>query len=131
MNVSHPRPSVVFSARLAAAAMLAVTSFAGVAVAQDAAAPDAAASQSKWRQLFNGKDLTGWTPKIVGHDLGDNFGDTFRVVDGLLTVSYEKYDAFNGRFGHLFYKDEFASYRFRTEYRFVGLPWWLAGQQVG
>ena len=121
MNGSHPRPRVVFFPQLVAAAMLAVTSFAGVTAAQDAAAPAAPdASPATWRPLFNGKDLTGWTPKIVGHDLGDNFGDTFRVVDGLLTVSYENYDAFNGRFGHLFYKDEFASYRFRTEYRFVG-----------
>ncbi|MFT4511369.1 MAG: hypothetical protein ACI91B_000044 [Planctomycetota bacterium] len=103
-------------APLLLAVMAATLGFAGLVAAQDAAAPQ----QQKWKQLFNGKDLTGWTPKIVGYDLGENFGDTFRVVDGLLTVSYEHYDAFNGRFGHLFYKDEFASYRLRVEYRFVG-----------
>lgn len=70
--------------------------------------------------MFNGRDLAGWTAKIVGYKAGDNFGDTFRVVDGLLTVSYENYEAFDGRFGHLFYKDEFSNYRLRTEYRFVG-----------
>lgn len=92
--------------------MLALVGLAGAAAAQDAA--------PKWRQLFNGKDLTGWTPKIKGYALGENFGDTFRVVDGLLTVSYDKYDAFQKRFGHLFYKDEFSNYRLRTTYRFVG-----------
>ncbi len=112
MNGPLSRPRVP----LLSAVLVATLGFAGLVAAQDAAAPQ----QSKWRQLFNGKDLTGWTPKIVGYDLGENFGDTFRVVDGLLTVSYEHYDAFNGRFGHLFYKDEFASYRLRTVYRFVG-----------
>ncbi len=75
---------------------------------------------SDWQQLFNGKDLTGWTPKITGYALGDNFGDTFRVRDGLLTVNYEKYDKFNQRFGHIFYKDAFSHYIIAVEYRFVG-----------
>lgn len=90
---------------------------------------NAAAPERTWTPLFNGRDLTGWTPKIVGHDAGDNFGDTFRVVDGLLTVSYDAYDEFGGRFGHLFYEREFSNYRLRAEYRFVdqqvkGGPGW-------
>lgn len=71
-------------------------------------------------QLFNGKDLTGWTAKIKGHELGDNFADTFRVEDGLLKVSYDGYENFDGQFGHLFFEKEFSHYRFRVEYRFVG-----------
>jgi len=75
----------------------------------------------QWMQLFNGKDLVGWTPKIRGYAVGENFGDTFRVVDGLLTVSYDQYEGpFNGRFGHLFHDMEFSDYRLRVEYRFVG-----------
>ncbi|MBF6596737.1 MAG: DUF1080 domain-containing protein [Fermentimonas sp.] len=77
-------------------------------------------TESEWIQLFNGKDLTGWTPKIVGHESGDNFGNTFRVEDGLIKVRYEEYDTFGNRFGHLFYKDEFSHYKLRVEYRFVG-----------
>jgi hypothetical protein len=78
------------------------------------------AAQS-WTPLFNGRNLDGWTPKITGHDAGVNFADTFRVEDGLLKVRYDKYGGpFNGRFGHLFYKDSFAHYRLRVEYRFVG-----------
>jgi hypothetical protein len=76
--------------------------------------------KDKWVQLFNGKDMTGWKPKITGHDLGDNFGNTFRVEDGVLKVCYDKYDNFGGKFGHLFYEKEFSNYRLRVEYRFTG-----------
>ena len=62
--------------------------------------PDA--DKEDWIVLFNGKDLKGWTPKIAKHDLGDNFGNTFRVEDGLLKVRYDKYKSFDGQFGHLF-----------------------------
>ena len=78
------------------------------------------AEDGKWISLFNGEDLTGWTPKIKGYDLGENYKETFRVEDGLLTVSYDGYDSFDRKFGHLFYKDKFSNYRFRVEYRFVG-----------
>lgn len=77
-------------------------------------------TQENWQSLFNGKDLSGWTPKIKGYDLGDNFGHTFRVEDGLLKVRYDEYDSFEDRFGHLFYKKPFGNYRLRIEYRFVG-----------
>lgn len=78
--------------------------------------------KGEWVSLFNGKDLTGWTPKIRYYELGDNNGDTFRVRDGLLQVRYDGggYEKFGEKFGHLFYKDSFSNYRFRVEYRFVG-----------
>lgn len=73
-----------------------------------------------WQPLFNGVDLTGWTVKIRGHDLGEDPYGTFRVEDGLLTVGYERYDAFDNRFGHLFYEQPFESYELHVEYRFIG-----------
>ncbi|ADB16043.1 protein of unknown function DUF1080 [Pirellula staleyi DSM 6068] len=79
-----------------------------------------AKSEGEWIQLFNGKDLTGWTPKIRYHEAGDNFANTFRVEDGLLKVRYDGYDKFNETFGHLFYKDKLSHYKLRIEYRFVG-----------
>jgi hypothetical protein len=84
-----------------------------------AAEPDAPEA-GRWIRLFNGKDLVGWTPKIRGYEAGENFGDTFRVEDGVLKVSYEKYPSFDGRFGHLFTRQKYANYRLRIEYRFVG-----------
>ena len=73
-----------------------------------------------WLQLFNGKDLSGWTPKFAKHDLGVNVNDTFRVEDGMLKVRYDKWEGFNSEFGHLFYKDPFSYYVIAAEYRFVG-----------
>jgi hypothetical protein len=76
--------------------------------------------KSGWVSLFNGKDLEGWTPKIKGYEAGENYGNTFRVEDGVLKVSYDRYPMFDGRFGHLFSKQKYSSYRLRVEYRFVG-----------
>ena len=81
-----------------------------------AADPD----EKQWIPLFNGKDLAGWVPKITGYEAGVNFGDTFRVENGVLRVVYDKYDTFGGRFGHLFYETPFSHYVIAVEYRFVG-----------
>ena len=80
------------------------------------------AAADGWIQLFNGRNLDGWTPKIRYSEVGENPGDTFRVVDGLLSVAYEaqEYPTFEERFGHLFYERTFSHYRIRAEYRFVG-----------
>ncbi len=75
---------------------------------------------SEWIQLFNGKNLDGWTPKFTHHDLGENFHNTFRVEDGLLKVRYDDWPSFTDEFGHLFYKDPFSYYVLAAEYRFVG-----------
>lgn len=85
-----------------------------------AAAADEDGAKGDWVSLFNGKDLEGWTPKITGYDLGDNYGDTFRVEDGVLKVAYDKYKAFDGKFGHLHYRTPYSNYRLRLEYRFTG-----------
>lgn len=84
------------------------------ALAQEA--PD----RKEWIQLFNGRDLQGWDVKITGRDLHDNFGNTFRVEDGLLKVRYDGYDTFDSRFGHIFYREAFSHYIVAVEYRFVG-----------
>jgi len=76
--------------------------------------------RDEWIQLFNGKNLDGWKVKITDYELGDNFGNTFRVEDGILKVAYDQYDKFDGKFGHLFYEKPFSSYVLRLEYRFVG-----------
>ncbi len=73
-----------------------------------------------WVSLFNGKNLDGWTPKIKGYPLGENYANTFRVEDGAIKVSYDGYTRFDNKFGHLFYKTPFSNYRLRLEYRFVG-----------
>ncbi len=75
----------------------------------------------KWIKLFNGKNLKGWTVKIKDHPVNDNFGNTFRVEDGAIKVSYDQYgDKFKSQFGHLFYKKAFSAYLLLVEYRFTG-----------
>ena len=55
-------------------------------------------SEEKWEPLFNGKDLTGWTPKIRYEAYGEDSRNTFRVEDGLLKVRYDNYEEFNETF---------------------------------
>ncbi len=74
-----------------------------------------------WQPLFNGTDLDGWTMRIIGHPLGENFGNTFRVSDGILSIRYNAYgDNFSNRFGALYFNEKLANYRLKVEYRFVG-----------
>lgn len=78
------------------------------------------AEQNGWINLFNGKDLSGWTPKIRGYKAGENPGNTFRVIDGCLCVRYDDpmyVDGFNERYGHLFYNTPFSNYVLRATYR--------------
>ena len=76
--------------------------------------------KGQWVSLFNGKDLTGWTPKIRGFELGNNYAKTFRVQDGMIQVRYDGYEKFDERFGHLFFDGVYSKYRLKIEYRFVG-----------
>ena len=100
---------------------LGLAAFGEVASAQGAWASESESpGDSDWIPLFNGRDLKGWTVKIRHHPPGDNYARTFRVEDGLLTVSYDGYEAFDDRFGHIFHKEPFSHYRLRLEYRFIG-----------
>jgi hypothetical protein len=74
----------------------------------------------EWIQLFDGESLNGWTPKITGYPYGENYAETFKVVDGAITVAYDGYEEFDGRFGHLFYETPFSHYLISVEYRFTG-----------
>lgn len=79
------------------------------------------ASKSDWVTLFNGKDINDWIVKIQHHDVGVNFGNTFRVADNTIQVRYDEYGPeFNEQFGHLYYKTPFSYYHLKLEYRFVG-----------
>lgn len=76
-------------------------------------------TEEDWRYLFNGKNLDDWIVKIHHHEVGDNYANTFRVVDSVIQVNYDDYEAFNERYGHLFYKEPFSSYHLKFKYRFT------------
>jgi len=91
------------------------------ALALLAAACSAGPADEEWIELFNGRDIDDWIVKIRGYPAGENFADTFRVEDGMLTTSYENYDGdYGDRFGHIFYKTPYSHYRLLVQYRFVG-----------
>jgi len=76
-----------------------------------------------WTELFNGRDLSGWTPKIRGFAAGVNAGNTFFVKDGLLCCGYAGAmyaDGFKEQFGHLFCDGSFTNYVLRATYRMIG-----------
>ena len=83
-------------------------------------AQEAKPAEREWTDLFNGKDLDGWTVKIAGHPMGENYADTFRVEDGILKCEYDDYKEFGGRYGHLFSNLAYSDYKLRLEYRFDG-----------
>ena len=106
--------------RLAAHVALCVLACAAVSVGGASLTQKSDPDARAWIQLFNGRNLDDWLFKFAHHDLGENFQDTFRVEDGLLKVRYDKWTAFNGEFGHLFYREPFSYYLLAAEYRFVG-----------
>ncbi len=77
-------------------------------------------SDRPWVKLFNGTDLNDWIVKVHHHDVGVNFGNTFRAEEGLIKVRYDQYDDFNDQFSHLYYKTPFSHFHLKMEYRFVG-----------
>ena len=73
-----------------------------------------------WVSLFNGRDLTNWLPKIYPHDVGVNFGDTFRAESGMIRVKYDKYGDFAGQYGHLHFMKPYSYFHLKFDYRHVG-----------
>lgn len=83
--------------------------------------PVAQEQNEEWVNMFNGKDINDWTTKIHHYEVGDNYGDTFRVEDSIIKVRYDKYEGdFNERYGHLYYNTPYSYYHLVIEYRFVG-----------
>jgi hypothetical protein len=79
-----------------------------------------ATTKNQWIKLFNGKDLDDWIVKVHHHDAGVNFGNTFRVEDGMIKVRYDQYGDFNDQFAHLYYKEPLSHYHLKLDYHFTG-----------
>ena len=82
--------------------------------------PEIDVDTEEWVSLFNGKDLSGWDIKITGHELGDNYLNTFRVEDSMLRVVYKDYETFNNSFGHMYTQTPYSYYKIKLDYRFTG-----------
>ncbi len=77
-------------------------------------------SEQGWISIFDGESLDGWTPKLRAEEYGSDKLKTFVVRDSAITVDYTNYNEFNEKFGHLFYKTRYSSYRLTFLYRFIG-----------
>ena len=98
------------------AALALAFSFAAPAFAEAAET----SSDTGWVPLFDGRTLDGWTPKFAQHAIGVNYLDTFRVEDGIIKVSYDKYRVFDQQFGHLYTNVAYSHYVIRLEYLITG-----------
>jgi hypothetical protein len=77
--------------------------------------------QKEWVSLFDGQTLDGWEVKIAGYELNNNYKNTFSVKDGNIRVSYDDYESFDKKFGHIFYTNKkFKNYHLKIDYRFYG-----------
>ena len=76
--------------------------------------------QEEWISLFNGVDLTGWTIKMSGFPLNENYKETFVVEDSMIRIKYDNYETFEEAYGHMYYEKPFSYYKIRFDYRFVG-----------
>lgn len=76
--------------------------------------------QEEWLDLFNGVDLSGWDIKIAGHEVNDNYKNTVLVQDSMIRISYNAYETFDEKYGHIYYQEPFSYYKIRFDYRFVG-----------
>ncbi len=79
-----------------------------------------AVEKEQWISLFNGVNLDNWEVKIKGHPLGENWNNTFKVVDSVIRVDYSGYETFDSSFGHMFYKTPYSNYKMKLSYRFLG-----------
>lgn len=80
----------------------------------------AEAKPGKWKRIFDGRSLKGWTPKITGAAAGVNLGNSFTVANRAIRVTYAGWNRFDGRFGHLAYNRPYSAFRLRFQYRFFG-----------
>ena len=103
------------------ASLMALASVGCAPSRQSAGSVSQSSADGEWRELFNGRDINDWIVKINHHDMNVNFGNTFRVDDGMIKVRYDQYGDFSDQFGHLYYAKPYSSYHLVVEYRFTGI----------
>ncbi|MEO7425056.1 MAG: DUF1080 domain-containing protein, partial [Fibrobacteria bacterium] len=89
----------------------------GVILGLAASAISAGPNDTDWISLFNRVDLKDWDIKFAGHQLNDNYKNTFKLQDSMMVVDYSGYTSFSNEYGHMAYKVRpFSFYLLRAEY---------------
>jgi hypothetical protein len=60
--------------------------------------------------------------KNAKHAIAENFGDTFRVEDGITKAAYDKYKIFDQKFGHLYTNIPNSRCLLRLDHRLTAPP---------
>ncbi|MEM6318039.1 MAG: family 16 glycoside hydrolase [Bacteroidota bacterium] len=76
--------------------------------------------KEEWQALYNGKDFSNWDIHIAGHDIDDNYKNTFVAEPDMIRISYDEYETFDDKYGHMYYETPFDYYKIRFDYRFTG-----------
>jgi len=74
-----------------------------------------ATSFAQTKNLFNGKDLTGWHSDVPDKDKKPDIEPSFLIRNGLLV-------SMGNPRGHLITDDTYQNYRLEVQYRFAGKP---------
>lgn len=88
----------------------------GAAVALIASGPAPRAAESRVVQLFNGRDLAGWYTFIPGLGKNNDPNGIFKVHDGVIHVSGEK-------FAFISTDKEYANYRLSVDFKWGEKKW--------
>jgi len=70
-------------------------------------------TEEDWQPMFNGKDFTGWDIHIAGHEIDDNYKNTFVVAEDMVRIKYDEYEKFDNKFGHMYYEQPMEYYKMR------------------
>ena len=92
-----------------------------------------AAEDSAWVKLFNGKDLNDWDIHFSTRPFNENYYNTFKVANGILTVDYSEWKS-NYVCGHAANKlRPYSYYWLRSEYQVLkdGIPGTRPGGNPG
>lgn len=83
----------------------------------ESAPPPPLGAQTAWTPLFNGADLSGWTPWLESLGAGQDPEGVFKVQDGELRVLDVAQTGKDRDFGYLLTNARHADYRLRLQYR--------------
>jgi Domain of Unknown Function (DUF1080) len=110
----HSRFVILVVASVAAAAAIRSVPMPPPVMAQQPASAEAVVPD-RVIPLFNGRDLSGWTPDIPAKDKSPEASDSFIVRNGMLV-------SLGVPRGHLLTDSAYRDYRLEVEYRFPGKP---------
>lgn len=79
-----------------------------------------AGRERRFHRIFDGKTTAGWRMKVTHYPLDANPHGMWTVKGGVMKVSFDGFEKFNGEYAHIFYNKPLRNYVLRLDYRFAG-----------